>query len=170
MATTRRAFWQNRLHDLMAILLFLAMWSWRWDATFDPHAQLGIGYNKQLHFFNASRGTWWFTRDLLTQGRRPFHVMFGYSIGTSEGVIATNGPERRWLFVTPYWLVALVLLTPLFLSTIQFIRVAPERLTRFGRWIARKRAGPGCCIRCGYDLRATPDRCPECGTERAMHA
>ena len=56
---------------------------------------------------------------------------------------------RRWLIVAPHWFVVLA-----------FTALPAYRLARR----MRRRPQPGHCPTCGYDLRATPDRCPECGT------
>jgi hypothetical protein len=54
------------------------------------------------------------------------------------------------VYAVPFWFLA-----PLFalLPTLWLAKVLRRR-----RWIAANR-----CPTCGYDMRATPDRCPECG-------
>jgi len=62
--------------------------------------------------------------------------------------------------VLPHWFVAgLLLLAPL-LFVKRFIRSRREK----------RRLRKGLCTRCGYDLRATPDRCPECGAFPAIQS
>jgi len=79
-----------------------------------------------------------------------FHLL-GVNFGGGRG----RDGSMLWNLELPYWLLAVIsgLLT--------------------GVWgmlwrrdvLRRRRARTGYCAGCGYDLRATPGRCPECGRE-----
>ena len=82
----------------------------------------------------------------------------GFGIVRGVTIDPSAGPWQRrwthWALSVPHWFVALLLIgAPAWWSS--------ARLTRGSR-----RRG-GCCLACGYDLRATPDRCPECGAVTA---
>jgi hypothetical protein len=56
-----------------------------------------------------------------------------------------------WFIQTPYWpILGASALLPCW--------------TLWKRHRRNLRAANNLCVSCGYDLRATPDRCPECGT------
>ena len=67
--------------------------------------------------------------------------------------------------------VATMALTPFPWSLLWFVpfawlvALAARYLVDPPRYTSRRRR-LGLCERCGYDLRASPDRCPECGTRR----
>jgi hypothetical protein len=63
----------------------------------------------------------------------------------------TTWPEAEWTISAPAWALALL---PLALALL---------LHRRHRARLRREEANLCRV-CGYDLRATPDRCPECGT------
>ncbi len=79
------------------------------------------------------------------------------SQGAGGGTFTSGRSITPWLmvnpmeaWVVPYWPLALLAAVP-----------TAWRTARLGRTALRRRRGQ--CIACGYDLRASTDRCPECG-------
>ena len=70
------------------------------------------------------------------------------------GVGAVVGDDGVWMrsVSLPLWFIAAALITP----------TAWRLLARPGA-VRRERLARGLCLSCGYDLRASGDRCPECG-------
>lgn len=78
---------------------------------------------------------------------------FGYG-HVHDAQLRSEGRAYRATWTTifvPSWAVTLLFTIPPLLWSVSV-------------WRKRRRARVGLCSTCGYDLRATPDRCPECGT------
>jgi hypothetical protein len=80
--------------------------------------------------------------------RGPFVIS---SVNCLQFLYGLNPAGRAHVVAIPQWLV------------VALLGIWPaRRLIAALRWRSRLRGGH--CPRCGYDIRATPDRCPECGT------
>ena len=101
------------------------------------------------------------TSDLGSRGGTSLNIRFTITMNNawSEPANAVLGfgwenKLRSLVLVVPFWFLV-ILFSVLPLASIR-------RALR-----DRKRHAHGLCPHCGYDLRATPGRCPECGRERS---
>lgn len=62
-------------------------------------------------------------------------------------------------------LVAMPEITPRYIACPCWVVILPLIVAAWWTWARTHQ--PGCCPKCGYDLRASPERCPECGQASA---
>lgn len=100
-------------------------------------------------------------RYLSHESHRPPHPIATYGARARYGIWYDGRPSAtgrpRFAMVTPVWVVALLAAVP----------PAWHLGLRLHR---RRRQRRGCCMACGYDLRATSHRCPECGLLAAKNS
>jgi hypothetical protein len=122
--------------------------------TKSPSGELPLGW---VRWSDPSRSVITF----IINGRPMFPTRSGFAAGASKTIRLTPplpSASFRWRFggrmlllvFLPYWLLAI-----LFAAAPAFWAISFAKSLR--------RTPAGFCPTCGYDLRATPNRCPECG-------
>lgn len=178
-------FWRSSFLLFLLVLLgsTLVVWIWsysRWETVYAETVYQGVPpefhYTKYLVVLEANCGNadLFFTRDLtpprgrwkLVHVARPGHESqeaepkakfalhgFGCRHTVQDGGFAGAESFDQYQIAWPIWFAAFLIVMPslyLMRSMIRLRREHPYRNVT--------------CANCGYDLRATPHRCPECGT------
>lgn len=133
-----------------------------WVRSYWQSDWISLVGDRWLIQFSPNRGVIWIS--IALTGEEP-----GIKMGTQPAEMWPSLPDKiTWQFAgisytsaednynstvtwatLPYWTVALM----------------TAILPACWRWVRWRRQGmtEGLCTVCGYDLRATPERCPECG-------
>jgi hypothetical protein len=121
----------------------------------------GYGWTFKTHEFNAVNGYLLYTRSyapmvLLSTIRAPTYQrerLFGVAVMWGYWMLVPDGDRSVYRCAVQ---------VPAALPTALASVLPASRLLKVNR--ERRRRLAGNCPACGYDLRATPERCPECGT------
>ena len=125
-------------------LLVVVATAWAWAESYSPHALWLRDFDPTWEPPRASYDAFVLRRGALER------VYFLYSSNDWEAI--SRAVDSRSIPAWPF-LLAIVIVGS-FLPIRWLIYV----ITRL-----EQRANDGLCPACGYDLRATPDKCPECG-------
>jgi hypothetical protein len=106
-------------------------------------------------------GPFWYG-NMSTLGHRGWFTAHSFWNGVGFDVydqvtVGRGGAWMDWGIVVPDWLLLLLLA----------IAPAASLRRRLALRQSRRRITMGLCVGCGYDLRGTPVRCPECGAAPA---
>jgi hypothetical protein len=121
------------------------------------------GYTQEWRGLGVGLSGWSYTDE--TWSTQPAIMGFpappGYYFdGTADGFFRSLRAARAPMTATSY-----TYSPPLRVrSDFLFLIAAVMPAVAFIRRLRTPRYPPGHCQNCGYDLRATPNRCPECGT------
>ncbi len=133
--------------SLIGLLLSLAAWgvgywdyhySWQNDAVSFRGGR--VGWWHRSNHDNGSTGLYQLRFNSLWSGVWPYYERSDY-----HGLISH-------IFSLPLWI------PTVFFTTLFWWSVLPLHRRR-------KRKKLGLCLKCGYDLRGSSERCPECGQE-----
>jgi hypothetical protein len=146
----RLAYWSHPRKEIQAGTARGELWVY-WAAE-PPGAVRGqLGFRTEQFTAPVAARDWGY-------GPRAIPYLFdvaGFAAGS--GPYATVPGRSAGVVIVPCWAVALLTLLP-------------PLLWCHRRRQAKRRSGANLCQACGYDLRATPDRCPECGAVPAATA